>query len=309
MPILFEDFRETLLEKLLIVGGGQKYNQVVILAGGAGSGKGWVLKNVLGGDWKVSDPDELKTALINISKKIEQGDPGLKDMFKRTRSASKVISSLNLRNPEDVTRLHFMVRDLGLDDKQLFTQLAANRTSGNKPNIVIDSTLKNPERGIETINMLKDAGYKPSDIHIVWVLTDYRIAVSQNYRRDRRVFNDILVATHVGAKKTMTELVIKDYGKMAINGDVAVVFGGVAEKVNAKGERISSGGILKMKPGMESEPLYLRLKKAGDPNFNERAVLATLERAEKLAPKTAQVPDDIAAMYPETQPKKPTRIT
>jgi hypothetical protein len=305
MPMLFEDFRELLMEKLLILGNGQRYNQVVILAGGAGSGKGWVIRNVIGGDWKVHDPDALKQSLIDISKTIMNAPADMKGKFSRTTNVAKEITGLNLRNPADTAKLHFMVKDLGLDDKQLFLQLAANKGSGNKPNIILDSTLKKPRRAVEAVNMLMDAGYKKEDIHVVWVLTDWRVAVHQNYHRDRRVFNDILIQTHTGAKETMTGLIVKDYPNLKINGDVAVVFGGRAEMVDASGKKAEKGGVLRMKDGLG--PLYVRIKRAGKPEFDERSVLAALEAADKLAPQSEVIPSDIAHKYPETHPKTPTR--
>jgi hypothetical protein len=300
MPILFEQLRELLMEKLLILGKGQRYNQAVILAGGAGSGKGWVIKNVIGGDWKVWDPDSLKLALKKVASKIV-ADPEFAKKFGKVRDVSSEIAKMDLRNPSDVAKLHMMVKDLGKDDKQLIYSLTANKDNQEKPNIIIDCTLKSERAAINESNRLKEYGYKPENIHIVWVLTDVRIAVDQNYKRERRVFNSILFQTHAGAKKTMTEVVIQNYPKLGINGDVAVVLGGRAEMVRPEGGRAGqTGQILKMKKGFENEPLYLRIKKAGDPRFNESAVLKTLEQAEILGPKTDQVPSDITRKYPET---------
>ena len=54
-------------EKLIIVGKGKRYGQIMFLAGGAGSGKGFAITNFLEGDkFKVRDVDEWKKALMKV---------------------------------------------------------------------------------------------------------------------------------------------------------------------------------------------------------------------------------------------------
>lgn len=55
---------EILLEKLITFGGKAypNFGNVVIMAGGTGSGKGFVLSNLVGLEGKVMDVDALKTA-------------------------------------------------------------------------------------------------------------------------------------------------------------------------------------------------------------------------------------------------------
>jgi hypothetical protein len=310
MPILFEELRQLLIERLLILGGGQKYNQVCILAGGAGSGKGHVVNNLIGGDWKVYDPDALKFMLVNVAKNIEaiRGLEGAlggreqvakslfgsgttnalqsllhsrKDPQRAISGVSDAVSKLNLKDPKAVTVLHDLVKNMGLDDKQMFLSLVANIESDHKPNILLDKTMKNPESALETIKTLMAYGYKPENIHIVWVLADYRVAIDRNHHRDRRVFNDILLDTHMGAKKTMTEVVFKDYGRFKINGDVAVV----------------------MNDGKERIPRYIRVKKAGKAGFDEKGVADIVRIADTLAPRNALLDPHLAAKYSETQRK------
>jgi len=50
---------QMLAEKLLVIGKGAKYGQIIFLAGGAGSGKGFAIKNFIEGNkYKVRDVDE-----------------------------------------------------------------------------------------------------------------------------------------------------------------------------------------------------------------------------------------------------------
>ena len=87
---------QELEEKLIIFSGGKNYGQVVFMAGGAGSGKGFAIKNFMQGEkFKIRDVDEWKKALIKLAK----------------IKGNKKISGLNLRNPDDVFKLHVLVRE------------------------------------------------------------------------------------------------------------------------------------------------------------------------------------------------------
>lgn len=306
MPILFENFREMLVERLLILGKNEKYNQAVILAGGAGSGKGHVINTLIGpsagGNWKVYDPDALKVTLIDLAKKLVamkdklkmapsgggRVAPGLKPLLNilNTKDPSKInikdvadrLASMDLRNAENVSELHELVKKLGLEQKQFFLTLQANKDSDFKPNIILDRTLQREGAAGEMATMLRNHGYKPENIHIVWVLADYKVALARNYERGRRVPNFILLDTHFGAKKTMTELVFKNYGSLGINGDIAVV----------------------MNDGSSFVPQYIRLKKAGESALDETGLNKVLKAVEKLAPTSKEISPELAAKYKET---------
>ena len=57
-----------LIEKQIIIGKGAKYGQIVFMAGGAGSGKGFARKHFLeGGKFKVRDVDEWKKSFIRLA--------------------------------------------------------------------------------------------------------------------------------------------------------------------------------------------------------------------------------------------------
>ena len=54
-----------LIEKQIIIGKGKRYGQVVFMAGGAGSGKGFAIRNFIEGEkFKVRDVDEWKKSFI-----------------------------------------------------------------------------------------------------------------------------------------------------------------------------------------------------------------------------------------------------
>lgn len=200
--MLMEDY-EQLNEKLILYSNGANYGQVVFLAGGAGSGKGFAQKNFMEvGKFKVFDVDELKKLFIKV-----------RDL------------KMNLRNPQDVFNLHMMVKKSGVKDARLNLLARSLSDSSNKntlPNLMFDVTLKEIEDIKEIMPMLNALGYDSKNIHVTWVLQDYYVAVKANQERDRVVPDDILLQTHVGASKTMSEI-IKGQLPRGVDGGVYVI--------------------------------------------------------------------------------------
>jgi hypothetical protein len=94
-----EPFRTFLTEKQIIIGKGAKYGQVVFLAGGAGSGKGFATTHFLEGTkFKIRDVDEWKKAFMKLAV--------LKNNYPKIRR-------LDLRKPKDVFKLHAFVKEKG----------------------------------------------------------------------------------------------------------------------------------------------------------------------------------------------------
>ena len=156
-------------EKLIVYGGGKRYGQIVFLAGGAGSGKGFASEKFMQKDlFRVRDVDEWKKAFIKLSA----------DMKRYSE-----LKGLNLRNPDDVFKLHMAVKKMGIKGRSLQLLLRDVRRD-RLPNIMFDITFKDTDEIDEAMPMLLRAGYQPRDIHITWVLTNYHIAVKQNKERD-----------------------------------------------------------------------------------------------------------------------------
>lgn len=201
--------QELLNEKLLLINNGKKYGQVVFLAGGAGSGKGFAGSNFMNSqDYKVRDVDELKKAYMKLGE--------LKNKFPE-------IKGLNLKNPKDVFKLHDFVEKKGIVDRSLEIMLGSAKNKETLPNIIFDVTLKNVKKVREIVPALQAAGYETKNVHLVWVLTDYKVAVQANRERERVVPDDILLLTHVGAHKTMWDIIGKGNVPKEINGGVYVI--------------------------------------------------------------------------------------
>lgn len=204
-----EEHAEQLDEALITFGGKAypRFGQIVIMAGGAGSGKGFVKDKLVGVEGYNFDVDELKLLTTRT--------PGL---IKKVKDEMGIdISKLNpknvkgaLKDPDNVFQLHTIVGDvLGLDDKRKKALFASALTApeDRKPNMIFDVTMKSLTQLQKYTMPLQKLGYKKENIHIVWVVNDIEIAKAQNMKRDRTVPVEILVGTHKGASQTMGEIV------------------------------------------------------------------------------------------------------
>lgn len=231
-----KEFKEYINEVAIQFGGKSypRFGEVVILAGGAGSGKGFVLKNLLSIEGKVFDVDALKTLIIASN--------GLASKIKKETGVD--VKKLNLRNPEDVSTLHNIVAGTTLTDKKKLDVMIKSILTADKkrlPNLIFDVTLKDMVKVKDLSKTVTDLGYKKENIHIVWVMNKFDVAVEQNKGRSRVVSDEILFATHEGASLTFAKLLtmgskLKSY----MNGDIYISFNQVG--VDTKLEKSDNGG-------------------------------------------------------------------
>ena len=257
---LMEQYQQ-LEEKLIMFNNGARYGQIVFLAGGAGSGKGFALSNFMENDkFKVRDVDEWKAALLKIN--------DLKGKYPE-------IKGLDLRKPADVFKLHTFTKRLKIKENTLNSMLndivrSGSAKKGTLPNIVFDITLKELSDMTDVLKLIEGIGYKAKDIHVNWVLTKYEVAVRNNQERPRIVPDDILLKTHKGAAQTMSEIV---KGKLprGVDGQVNVILNNrenTIPRLNKDGKVfVGKGGNIVVK-----DFTYLRLKKEGKPFSKESAV-------------------------------------
>jgi len=227
---------EVSLQEALITFGGKaypKFNTVVIMAGGAGSGKGFVQKNLLGVEGKSFDPDRIKELALRskvIAKKVEE-------------ISGVEIKSLDLSRPKDVSTLHTAISTvLKIDKKSQDVALAAAMitNSDRKPNLIFDTTLKSFSKLANLSDALVAAGYDKKDINIVWVMNDIEIAKEQNQQRKRKVDSQILISTHTGAAATMKQIInMGDTLAKHMDGGIVIAFNKKGVDVSVK---TSKGG-------------------------------------------------------------------
>ncbi len=201
-----------------------KYGNVLIMAGGAGSGKGFALENEIAFEGKHFDVDFLK----NQMRKFQINSPIDKEFF---QLYGKHISQTDMKNENDVSNLHEFCSKKGFDKQTIrqFIQHASNRAI--KDNMIFDVTLQNIRKLIEIVSYCDMCGYNRENIHIVWVLNDFSVAQQQNANRSRTVNNDILTSTHVGVSKTIHDILTNAEGLMdntdgspIIDGDMWILF-------------------------------------------------------------------------------------
>ena len=194
-------------EKLIMYNQGKRYGQIVFLAGGAGSGKGFAIANFMEKEkFKVRDVDEWKKAFMKVAD---------------AQNKYPEIKGLKLSNSRDVAKIHAFVKKLGIKEKSIDLMLA-DANSRHLPNIMFDITMKDANDIEQYMPKLIKAGYDAKNIHLTWVLTNYAVAIVNNQNRERVVADDIMLLSHEGAATSMYE-VIKGKLPRGLNGSVRVI--------------------------------------------------------------------------------------
>ena len=252
---VLESEGKILLEKLITFGGQAypRFGNVVIMAGGAGSGKGFILSNLVGLEGKVMDVDALKTAAAK-SKLIQR-------RVKQKTGMDIAAIAGDLRNPENVGKLHDIIANvLELDSRKqkvLMTGILA-APADRKPNLIFDTTLKDITKLGNLSRQLTNVGYDKKNIHIVWVVNDIEVAKAQNLTRSRRVPAEILVNTHRGASQTMGDVLNMGKAlKRYMDGDIVFAFNKVGVDSALK---VSGGG-----GSFLEDAKYFYVKRQGKP--------------------------------------------
>lgn len=242
------------LTEALITFAGQtypKFGNVIILAGGAGSGKGFVKDKLIGAEGYNFDVDELKS--------LSMRTPNIIEKIKKEFGVDP--SKLNLKKPDDVAKLHEIIGDaMKLDDKRkqaLFTSILS-AAPDRKPNLIFDVTLKDLRKLQNITRQVKSLGYDNEKIHIVWIINDIEVAKKQNVERERQVPVEILVNTHRGASHTMNDIVnMGNDLKKYMDGDIVFAFNKV--KVDSDVAKSATGGMYIKAAN------YFYVKRAGKP--------------------------------------------
>tara|TARA_Y100000004_G_scaffold190762_1_gene248385 strand:+ start:26 stop:1318 length:1293 start_codon:yes stop_codon:yes gene_type:complete len=258
-----ENVSNTLLMEKLITFANKAYpknGHVLILAGGAGSGKGFVLDNLIGLEGKKFDVDELKRLTLRAPKII--------DRIKRDIGVDMM--SFELTKPADVGKLHDIVADeLNLPNKKLAAFFASviNKRPEEKPNIIFDVTLKDLRKLDNITRLAQGAMYDKKKIHIVWVVNDVEVAKTQNTdpSRGRVVPVEILVNTHRGASQTMLDIVnMGSRLKKYMDGDIVFAF----NKIGVDSDLAKSG-----KGGKYlKDANYFYVKRSGKPTMKQKDI-------------------------------------
>lgn len=200
---LFRSSEETLEEAALNIGDKSrtypKSGHIMILVGGAGSGKTFISNAFITFEGKYFNVDDLKTKLLKykpttLVKKFEQ-------------FSGRYIESIKMENPDDVALMHMFFKKEGTDKAMQDAFFTAARSASEKPNAIFDVTMKDLKKLKEIAEYAEFAGYDKKNIHIVWILNDISVAYKQNKERTRSVPEEIFFQTHTGASLSMKELI------------------------------------------------------------------------------------------------------
>ena len=262
--------KQALLEKLITLGGQAypKFGTVVILAGGAGSGKGFIKDSLLGVEGYTFDVDELK--------KMAAKTPAIQKRVKDELGYDLEDLSARMKEPEVVSQLHSIMGDyLNLDDRKMRAVYRSIMMAdpSRKPNLIFDVTLKDMKKLKKISDQVNELGYDKKNIHIVWVINDIEVAKEQNKERDRVVPAQILVSTHKGASATMKDIVNMGQSLTThMDGDIVFAFNKIKvdsnlAKSGREGRKIGMKG--KTKGGQYlKDANYFYVKRAGKPVMN-----------------------------------------
>ena len=231
-----------------------KFGNIVILAGGAGSGKGFQKNNLLGIEGTNVDVDAIKELATRAPKFIERVK----------REAGRDLSTFDMKKGEDVSRLHYILNDVyKIPDKRndaLFSSILTAHPD-RKPNLIFDVTLKDISKLISIASAANDLGYSKQNIHIVWVVNDINVAMKQNKSRSRSVPEEILFATHQGAALTMKRILdMDDSLKQYMDGAIYISFNKIHSDVTS--HRSAAGG------SFIKTANYIQVKKQGQPQLS-----------------------------------------
>lgn len=227
---------EYITEKLITFGNTAypKFGNVVIMAGGAGSGKGFVKEKLLGIEGFVFDVDALKQIAIKTPKFVE-----------RVKNELGIdLTTFNFKSSDDVSKIHYILSDhFGIDDKKIknLTKSILAASKDRKPNLIFDVTLKDIYKFKSITDLVKMLGYESQNIHLVWVVNDIEVAIQQNLKRSRTVPTEILVNTHRGASNTMGDIIkMGERISTYLDGDIVFVFN--KAKVDSTLKKSDMGG-------------------------------------------------------------------
>lgn len=211
-----------------------KFGQVVILAGGSGSGKGFISSNLLSIEGKVFDVDEMKRLAIASSV-----------FSSKVKAETGVdLKKLDLRKPDNVSKIHEIIGGLYKVDKKIMSvtnQSVLTAHPDRKPNLIFDVTLKDLAKLESITRNMQIIGYDKKDIHLVWVMNKFDVAVKQNAGRARVVPEEILLSTHEGASLTFAKILSMG-GKLNkyMDGDIFIAFN--QAKVDSDFVKSDNGG-------------------------------------------------------------------
>ena len=220
-----KSFKSFINEVFISPNNGAKYGQVIFLVGGAASGKSYAVDRFIdSSQYKVINPDDVKKLIIKAADKNYPAFAAMKGVDPNTPEGSQALHHFNFQ-----TRI-------GSRKSRL---LSADKGRSVLPNLIFDRTFAFMGEFKKISQSLVRQGYKPNDIHTVFVFTDVDIALERNRKRTRTLPDDVIVKSAQGAKARFTELLFGRAKGAVTNGDWYMIFNGGAMRIKKAGKRLS----------------------------------------------------------------------
>ena len=205
-----KSFQQYLEEMYISPKRGAKYGQVIFLVGGAGSGKSTATRKFINTtNYKILNPDDLKKLMIRAGKK------GIEPF--------KSVADVDPYSPEGAGKVHKFMRDTKIGSKRARTMTKGFKGRKNLPNLLFDRTFSFAGEFKNISQNLISVGYKPDDIHVVFIMTDVEMAVKRNATRKRSLKPEVIRGTNLGARKEFMNLFFKRAKGAVANGDYYII--------------------------------------------------------------------------------------
>ena len=175
---------------------------VVIMAGGPGSGKGFVFDTLVPIHGKKLDVDQLKTYKLRRSE-ITDDTITFRDGTTVNLTDAGIDEPYDLSNPKFVALLHDKTKALKKAQRSAVFNGILNASKDRLPNIIFDITMDKISAIEDVLMMYKPMGYK---VAVVCVFTEIDVAISQNEKRARKVDVDMLLDKHSRVYNTLEKL-------------------------------------------------------------------------------------------------------
>lgn len=171
----------------------------------------------------------LRDILIrDMEKLVKETNPQMsaKEVKEKSEAYRNLLSDkIDLSNQATVGLLHDLYKKVGMEAKDFEVFLSSQLEPSRLPNIVFDGTLKDSPKMLAKLKQLVKVGYKPENIHLVWVVNSNENSRANNLARDRSVPEPIREATLMNSTKTIVNVLKgKDGIAEYMNGNWYIVF-------------------------------------------------------------------------------------
>lgn len=227
--IWMKQMNKILNEKLLTINvKSANEGKIVILAGGAGAGKTFSIKNFtnITDSFKTLNIDQIIEDILKTKIIFEKFKNYLSDI----KSPYADYTDYELRhNPHLFKDQHFLdtLYDFIIKNNYPMNKLKLLLMHSNPkrlPNLAFDTTFSHVEFIKNKIEMIEEYGYKPENVNVVWVLTPLKQNIKNNLKRNRTIDIKYVKESYKKSVKNLMDLI---FGSSpitnAIQGNIWVI--------------------------------------------------------------------------------------